>query len=156
MTTFSATTGGSGAISENMGKGVFRVYKTFDLAKLATDLNDGTAFTTNDVIEALEVPANTLVMGVHCKVHKAEGAACTIDVGDAGDADGFLNDVNINSTSTSVFTGHALGYGTDHGIGHLYTAADTIDITCNSAGTNAAVITLSAIMVDLAVHDYKP
>lgn len=155
MSIFDATTGDNGAISEIMGKGIFRMYKTFDLAKLATLLNDGTAFTSSDVLEAFQVPANTLVLGVHCKVHKAEGAACTIDVGDGADPNGFLNAVNINSTSTSVFTGHALGYGTDNGMGRLYTAADTIDITCGSANTDTAVITLCAIMVDLAINDYK-
>lgn len=154
MTTFDATTGGNGAISEAFGKGLFRMYKTFDLAKLAVDLNSGTDFTTSDVIQAFDIPANTMVLSAHCKVHKAEGASCTIDVGDGSDTDGFLNDVNLNSTSTSVVTMHDYGYGTDHMLGRFYSAADTVDILCNSANSGVAVFTLSIICVDLSAHDY--
>lgn len=154
--TVDATTGGTGALAENYQKGVFRLYETFDLAKLKTSLNSGTDFASGDVMKAFSIPANTLVLSAHCKVHKAEGATCTIDLGITGDdADGFLNDVNLNSTSTSVSTGHTLGYGTDFMLGKLVTAADTVDILFNSNDSGVAVFTLSLICVDLSAHDYK-
>lgn len=154
--TVDATTGGTGALSCNFQKGIFRLYETFDLAKLKASLNGGTDFGIGDVMKAFSIPANTLILGAHCKVDKAEGAACTIDVGITGDdSDGFLNDVNLNSTSTSVFTGHTLGYGTDFMMGKLVTTADTVDILFNSASSGVAVFTLSLVCIDLSVTDYK-
>jgi len=154
--TVDATTGGNGALSQNFQHGTFRMFKTFDLAKLKASLNGGSAFGVGDVMKAFDIPANTLILGAHCKVHKAEGAACTIDVGITGDdADGFLNDANLNSTSTSVFTGHTLGYGTDFMLGKLVTAASTVDILFNTASSDVAIFTLSLICVDLSAHTYK-
>ena len=153
--TVDATTGGTGALSQSLGTGMYRLYKTFDLAALKASLNDDTDFTTGDIMQAFSIPANTLILTAHCKVHVAEGAACTMDLGITGDdADGFLNDTSLNSTSTSVSTGHALGYGTDNMLGKLVTTADTVDIYFNSADSGVAVFTLSLLCVDLAVHDY--
>lgn len=148
--TINATTGGSLALAERFQKGFYRVVKTIDLAAIVANDNGGTALTTGDIIQAIEIPANTIVLGVHCRVKTAEGAACTADVGVTGvSANGFLNDVNLNSTSTSVMTGHTDPFGTDFMLGKLFTSADTIDVLCNSAGSNAAVFVLSALCVDV-------
>ena len=153
--TIDATTGGSAALGERFLKGFFRVVKTIDLAQIVANDNAGVALTTGDIIKAIDIPANTVVLGVHCKVHVAEGAACTIDVGvTGGSANGFLDDVNLNSTATSVMTAHTAPYGTDNMMGKLFTSAGTIDILCNSSGTNAAVITLSALCADVSASDY--
>jgi hypothetical protein len=153
--TVDATTGGTGALSQSLGTGMYRLYKTFDLAALKASLNDDTDFTTGDIMKAFSIPANTLVLTAHCKVHVAEGATCTIDLGiTGGDTDGFLDGADLNSTSTSIATGHTLGYGTDNMLGKLVTTADTVDILFVNSGSGAAVFTLSLLCVDLAVHDY--
>lgn len=153
--TVDATVGGTLALSEVFGKGMYRLYKTFDLAALKVSLNSGTDFAAGDIMKAFSIPANTLVLTAHGKVHVAEGAACTIDLGITGvDAEGFLNDLDINSTSTSVSTAHTLGFGVNFMLGKLVTTADTVDIYFNSADSGVAVFTLSLLCVDLAVHDY--
>jgi len=153
--TVDATTGGTGALSQSLGSGMYRLYKTFDLAELKASLNSGTDFAAGDIMKAFSIPANTLVLTAHGKVHVAEGAACTIDLGITGDdADGFLNDLNLNSTSTSVSTAHTLGYGVNFMLGKLVTTADTVDIYFNSADSGVAVFTLALLCVDLSVHDY--
>ena len=156
MSTYNAATGSSsGGLTTSMMNGFFRLRKTFKLADLVASLKAGVAFTTSDIINAFYIPANTLVLGVGCIVHVAEGAACTIGVGDTSSTSGYLNAVNLNSTSTSVWTGHTLPYGVDNMLGKLYTAAGTIDILVNSAATDAAVFTLTALCVDLGQNDYK-
>ena len=153
--TVDATTGGTGALSQSLGTGMYRLYKTFDLADLKASLNDDTDFAAGDIMKAFSIPANTLILTAHCKVHVAEGATCTIDVGITGDdADGFLDGANINSTSTSVATAHTYGYGVNFMLGKLVTTADTVDIYFVSNDSGVAVFTLSLLCVDLAVHDY--
>lgn len=153
--TVDATTGGTGALSQALGTGMYRLYKTFDLAELKATLNSDTDFAAGDIMKAFSIPANTLILTAHCKVHVAEGAACTMDLGITGvDADGFLNDADLNSTSTSVSTAHSLGFGVNFMLGKLVTAADTVDIYFNSNASGVAVFTLSLLCVDLAVSDY--
>ena len=156
MSTYNAATGSSsgGIATAKMG-GFFRMFKTFNLKTLMTSLKAGVAFTTSDIINAFYIPANTLVLGVGCVVHVAEGGACTIGVGDTGSTSGYLTTVNLNSTSTSVWTAHTAAYGTDNMLGKLYTSASTIDILVNSASTDFAVFTLTAVCIDLGQSDYK-
>jgi hypothetical protein len=92
-----------------------------------------------------------MVLEVGLDVTTAEGGTLTVDVGDGGDVDGFLDGVNANtaaSYTTSLVLAEAapntvLGYSN----GKYYSAADTIDIkTINAADT--AVMRLWAIVAD--------
>jgi len=84
-------------------------------------------------------------------VTTAEGGTLTIDVGDGGDPDGFLDGVNANtaaSYSTSLVLAEAApNTVTGYSNGKYYAAADTIDVkTVNAA--DAAVMRLWAVVAD--------
>lgn len=108
----------------------------------------------SDVVQALSIPAHTLVKGLYWRVLTAEGATCTATIGDGSDPDGFGAAVNLNSTSTESWSTLALTEGTPNTVtgytsGKLYTAADTIDLVMGHA-TDAAKIELKALCVDLS------
>jgi hypothetical protein len=110
-----------------------------------------TAIGGGDILEVMSIPAKTMVLAVGLDVTTAEGATCTIDVGDGGDPDGFLDGVNAN-TAASYATSLVLAEAAPNTVagysnGKYYAAADTIDVkTVNAADT--AVMRLWAIVVD--------
>ena len=128
---------------------------TLDFAAITTArvAASATALGANDVIEALAIPAKTMVLAVGIDVTTAEGATQTFDVGDGSDVDGFLDGVNGNAVASyanSLVLAEAapntvVGYSN----GKYYSAADTIDIkTINAADT--AVVRLWAVVADCA------
>ncbi len=111
------------------------------------------AIGAGDGVEAIRIPAKSLVMAVGVDVTTAEGGTLTLDVGDGSDADGWLDGVNAN-TVASYCSAAALAEGAPntfvgYGAGKYYAAADTIDvITVNAA--DAAVVRVWALVVDAA------
>lgn len=132
---------------------IHRVEVVLDFAKItAARLAAGaTALANGDIIEAIPLPAKSLVMRVGLDVTTAEGGTLTIDVGDGSDTDGYLDGVNAN-TVASYCSALALTEGapntiTGYSNGKYYSAADTIDVlTVNAADT--AVVRLWALVVD--------
>lgn len=138
---------------------VHRVEVTLDFAKIAAArlAAGATALTSGDIIEAIPLPAKSLVLGVGLDVTTVEGGTLTIDIGDGTDPDGFLDGVNAN-TAASYWSGNNLtvtagspnavaGTPYAYALGKYYSAADTIDVvTVNAA--DAAVMKLWAIVVD--------
>lgn len=105
----------------------------------------------SDVVQALMVPANTMVLDVICRVVVAEGATCTADVGDGSSTAGWDTGVNLNA---AVGTTTQTVQGTDarkaaNAFGYVYTAADTIDLVMGH-NTDAAKLLITAICVDLS------
>lgn len=89
----------------------------------------------SDTIDLFKVERGTLVLGVRTELITAEGATCTIHIGDGDDPNGYDNSVNINGTpgnAAAVIT--ALGApGTDaYANGHEYRANDTVAATVNN------------------------
>ena len=107
-----------------------------------------TALTSGDVIEALPIPANTMVLAVGLDVSTAEGGTLTVDVGDGADPDGYLDGVDANAVA-GYATNAAAGTPTGLAGGKYYNAADTIDVTTVNAA-DAAVMKLWAVVVDCA------
>jgi hypothetical protein len=111
------------------------------------------AIGAGDGVEAIRIPAKSLVMAVGMDVVTAEGGTLTVDIGDGTDADGWLDGVNAN-TVASYCSAAALAEGTPntfvgYGAGKYYSAADTIDvITVNAA--DAAVVRVWALVADCA------
>ena len=111
------------------------------------------AIGAGDGLEALRIPAKSLVMAVGMDVVTAEGGTLTVDIGDGSDTDGWLDGVNAN-TVASYCSAAALAEGTPntfvgYGAGKYYSAADTIDvITVNAA--DAAVVRVWALVADCA------
>jgi hypothetical protein len=95
----------------------------------------------NDVVQALKIPAKAYVFRVISICNTAEGGACTADLGDADDPNGFDDAVNFNSAA-AVTSSIA---GTDnYAEGRYYAAADTLDYTMDHAA-DAASVTVVAL-----------
>ena len=132
---------------------VNRVEVELDFAAIAAARSaaGATALTSGDVLEALPLPAKSLVLAVGLDVTTAEGGTLTVDVGDGTTADGYLDGVNAN-TVASYASALALAEGTPntvvgYGAGKYYSAADTIDVKLVNAA-DAAVMRLWALVVD--------
>jgi len=145
---------GSAALRADGLTKVTRMEVTLDFAKIAAARSaaGATALASGDVLEVIPVPAKSLVMRVGYDVTTAEGATATFDLGDGSDADGYLNDVDLNSVASGVMA-LALTEGAPNTIsgysnGKYYSAADTIDITLNNNAINVAVVRLWALVAD--------
>jgi len=109
-----------------------------------------------DVVQALNIPAGTIVQGVFTRVITAEGAACTATVGDGAAAAAWDASVNLNAAAgTMTAPSAALTEGAPNTYadvnapaGKLYSAADTIDLTMGAAAANA-VFDIYAVCIDL-------
>jgi len=109
---------------------------------------------SGDVVQALSIPAHTLVRGVYWRTLTAEGATCAASIGDGADPDGFAAGINLNTDTTEGFSSLALAEGTPNTVagytaGKLYPAADTIDLVMGNAAT-AAKIMIKAVCVDFS------
>lgn len=85
---------------------------------------------TGDVVQALKVPAKTFVKNVVVEIITQTGLTSTATVGDGGDANDWDASVNLNAAVGTLTLGVG---GTDANVtngGKLYTAEDTIDLTC--------------------------
>lgn len=134
--------------------GVISVALDFVAIAAARLAAGATALTSTDVVQALPIPAKTLVLRVGLDVTTAEGATLTIDVGDGADTDGWLDGVDAN-TAASYCSALTLGEATPNTItgfsgGKYYSAADTIDVLINNSGIDTAVMRLWALVVDCA------
>ena len=145
--------GSAGFRADGLTK-VTRMEVVLDFAKIAAARSAAgvTALASGDVLEVIPVPAKTLVMRVGYDVTTAEGATATFDLGDGSDADGYLNDVDLNSVGSGVMS-LALTEGTPNTIagysnGKYYSAADTIDMTLNNNAINVAVVRVWALVAD--------
>jgi hypothetical protein len=100
-----------------------------------------------DVVQALQIPAGTMVLNVYVEVVTAEGGTCTATVGDGAGASSWDASTDLNATAGTVTAGIS---GTDAYAltGKVYTAEDTIDLTMGH-NTDAAVINVFAICFDL-------
>ncbi len=106
----------------------------------------------SDTVTVFDVKAKQLLLGMAVEVVTAEGGTATIDIGlTGGDVDAFIDGANINDAVGST---HKSGdAGTKEVIvavgGHMFTAADTIDLLANNA-LAAAEIKVFAWLVNLS------
>jgi hypothetical protein len=92
------------------------------LAQVVLDFSSTALVAGTDVVQAIEVPANTLVVCAGIEVLTAGGASSVLDLGDTT-VDRYVTDVDGN-TAGSVEIGTA---------SWLYTSADTIDLSADTA-----------------------
>jgi len=104
-----------------------------------------TAFTDTDSIQAIPIPAQTVVHAVGLEVLVAEGGTATADVGST-DTDGYLDGVDINAAAG---TSYATSDGaTGYAVGFYYGSEDTIDLLMVNA-LDTAVIRIWAICTNV-------
>ncbi len=147
--------GSAGFRAEGLNK-VTRMEVVLDFAAIAAAraAAGAAAIASGDVIEAIPLPAKSFVMRVGYDVTTAEGASATFDFGDGSDADGYLNDISLNSVASGAMAltlaeaapNTVAGYTN----GKYYSAADTIDVTINSASVDAAKVRIWALVMDCA------
>ena len=90
-----------------------------------------------DLVEMAKVPAGAIILDV--AVTATGGTALmTIDVGDAGLVDRFLDGIANAEVNPIIASLLKDGDVANAGVGHEYTEEDTIDITFNVAAPTAA------------------
>lgn len=146
---------GSGYPANGAGK-TYTMKNTFSFA--TNNMEDG------EYAHLFTIPAGTFVEYVVAKVTTAEGATLTADIGDftsagvATDADGYLDGINLNSTST--WSCSAPGTVSDTSItdyslspayarGKFYGATGYIGMECNNNGADTAVVEFTVACRDL-------
>ena len=133
MATFTITGGGNTGYGAN-GPNV-------KVASVVIDLTDDdfSALAATDTIEAIEVPAGTIVLSAGYEILTVGTGSGTLSLGDGGDVDRYVTAV------AQTAAGQKAALATN--VPHLYTAADTIDLKSATAVVNSKVL-VWAIMAD--------
>lgn len=129
-------------LSQHMNRGAYTLEKELDFAvELAAK---GSALTTSDVFEVLDIPASTVVLcaGVH-PVEVADSTTLTLDVGDETNADMYVDGFDAKGTTDGVPIMLVAKY---------YPAADTIDV---DVATLTGTLTTGKVKVWALCFDVK-
>ena len=98
----------------------------------------------NDIVQAIDVPAESIVMNAGLEVLTVSPSGVTLDIGDANDVDKYGD--GYDSTG--------LGYGAAvinaSNVGHVYGSADTIDIKVLGALDTSAKVRVWAVICDIS------
>lgn len=144
MATVDMTTGTVGYAASSVRKVAYRVSKVVDFEAAATE--KGSALAAADVIQVLDVPANSVVIAAGMKVIAAHAGTSTdtaFDLGTAANADQFVDGFD--------YDGAAVGAQATALMAPLWVAADdTIDITLQAmtGTTTGGKIEVWAVLVD--------
>ena len=108
----------------------------------------------NEVVEAIPIEANTMVLGVRAEVLVVEGAARNFGIGDGSGTSSYITTQSANSLaefrSALALTEGAPNTVTGYTAGKYYAAADTIDVLAVTAGG----LTTCKIRVSVDVIEY--
>ena len=131
MATFTITGGGATGYGAN-GPNV-------KVANVVVDLTELSGLAATDTIEAIEVPAGTIVLSAGYEIITVGTGTGTLSLGDGSDVDRYVAAV------VQTAAGQKAALATN--VPHLYTAADTIDLKSATAVCNSKV-RVWAIMAD--------
>jgi len=134
------TQGTSGHPARQYRKDLYNLKATVNLANAVTE--KGSALVTGDVIQAIQIPAGTQVVGASSKVTTVVAGATNArySVGQTGGTQ-FTSDVTLLSTG---YANGTISFST------LYPTTTTVDVTLLSVQTSA---TSGVIEVNLLVAD---
>ena len=143
VTTLSAPAHGSSA----RGRSPYMVEQEIDLAAAATA--KGSALAAADVIEAITVGANTMVMaaGMECTTTPSGGTGTVLDLGiTGGDVDAFVDGFAFDSATAGDYATL-----TNTATPILITASDTVDVLVEAATTvsTAGKVRVWAVLMDV-------
>ena len=94
----------------------------------------------NDVVQMLDIPAEPLVINAGIEVLTASASGVTLDVGDGGDVDSYVDGYDSTSTGFAGLVENVSNSGT------VYGSADTIDVTVLGATDNESKVRAWAVM----------
>lgn len=110
----------------------------------------------NEVVEAIPIAANTMVLGVRAEVLVVEGAARNFGIGDGAGTSSYITTQSANALA-EFRTALGLTEGVPNTVtgytgGKYYSAADTIDILAVTAGgLTTCKIKVSADVIEYGV-----
>ena len=140
MATFDKTGKGGTTGHPANGRTPYLVENTIDIS--AINSSSGTA--DGDIVQALDIPAETLIMEAGIEVITACSGSVTLDLGiTGGDIDRYA-DGDTNATGFSAPTATART---------IVASADTLDIKVLDAASSAGKIRVFAVLCDVAGID---
>ena len=137
MATYNVTGAGGTAGHPSNGRTPYLVENTIDISAINSD--SGAA--QNDVLQAMDIPAETVIMEAGIEVITACSSSVTLDLGITGGDVDIYTDGDTNATGYSTLTATAR---------HVAAAADTLDVLVLSAASSAGKIRVWAIMCDVS------
>ena len=140
MATYDLTAAGGTTGHPANGRTPYLVENTIDIS--AINSNSGTA--NGDVVQALDIPAETLIMEAGIEVITALSSSATMDLGiTGGDVDRYV-DGDTNATGFSTLTATART---------IVASADTLDILTAGADSSAGKVRVFAVLCDISGVD---
>lgn len=145
MATISEQVRAAGGLG-NPGRKPYFVEVELDLAVAATE--KGSALAANDIIQAITVGANTVVMFAGAEITEAPagGTTCTADIGiTGGDVDAFVDGMTITGASVGDYATLA-----NTATPILVTTSDTIDVLLlGTTPDTSGKIRVYAVLMDV-------
>ena len=140
MATYDKTGAGGTTGHPSNGRTPYLVENTIDVS--AINSSSGTA--NGDVVNALDIPAETLIMEAGIEVITALSSSATMDLGiTGGDVDRYV-DGDTNATGYATLTATARV---------VVASADTLDILTGGADSSAGKVRVWAVLCDVSGID---
>ena len=141
MATFDKTGKGGTTGHPSNGRTPYLVENTIDMSV------SGFQPAANDIVQAIDVPAETMVLNAGLEVLSVSPSSVTLDLGDANDVDKYVDGHD------STATGFAANVINASNVGHIYGSADTIDIKVLGAQDTTGKVRVFAVMCDISGID---
>jgi len=140
MATYNVTGVGGTTGHPSNGRTPYLVENTIDISAV----NGDSGTTSGDILYALDIPAETLIMEAGVEVLTALTSSVTMDLGiTGGDVDIYV-DGDTNATGYGTLTATAR---------HIASSADTLDILTGGANSTAGKVRIWAVMCDVSGID---
>ena len=137
MATYNVTGVGGTTGHPSNGRTPYLVENTIDVSAI----NGDSGAAQNDVLQAMDIPAETVIMEAGIEVLTACSSSVTLDLGITGGDVDIYTDGDTNATGYSTLTATAR---------HVAASADTLDVLVLSAASSAGKIRVWAIMCDVS------
>jgi hypothetical protein len=140
MATFDVTGKGGTTGHPANGRTPYLVENTIDVSAV----NSSAGTTNGDILQALDIPAETLIMEAGIEVITALSSSATMDLGiTGGDVDRYV-DGDTNATGYATLTATARV---------VVASADTLDILTAGADSSAGKVRVWAVLCDVSGVD---
>ena len=141
MATYDLTAAGGTTGHPANGRTPYLVENTIDMSV------SGFQPAANDIVQALDIPAESIVMNAGIEVLTASPSGVTLDMGDGDTVDIYVD--GLDSTSTGYSAVHQDVLST----GKIYASADTIDIKVLGAQDTSGKVRAWAVVCDISGID---